>query len=67
LLRALLERRTPRPVDIARAGGFTPQYVYRVLSGRAPASARFLEACRSLGLPVDTIWITTSTEGERAA
>jgi hypothetical protein len=56
VLRAMIARTTPRPVDIARAGGFSRQYVNRVLTGRARASARFIEACRSLEIPVDLIW-----------
>ncbi len=55
-LRALLEKRPPRAIDIARAGGFSPQYVHQVLRGDRPPSARFVEATRSLGFPVDLIW-----------
>jgi hypothetical protein len=56
LLRALIERKTPRPVDIARQGGFTRQYVGNVLAGRRRASPKFIEACRELGLPTEVIW-----------
>jgi hypothetical protein len=56
ILRALIERKTPRPIDIARAGGLSKQYVGAVLAGRRRASPKFIEACRELGLPVDVIW-----------
>jgi hypothetical protein len=62
-LRVLLEQRSPRPVDLARAGGFSPQYVHQVLSGLRPASARFIEAARALGFPVDLIWPTEEGVG----
>lgn len=58
LLLAMIERTTPRPIDIARAGDFSRQYVSDVLAGRKRASQKFIEACRSLGLPVELIWRT---------
>jgi hypothetical protein len=56
VLRAVLHRQTPRPIDIARTAGFSRQYATDVLSGRKRASRRFIDACRDLGLPVDVIW-----------
>lgn len=55
LLRALIEPRV-RPADIARQAGCSKQYVSDILAGRVPASARVIDACRELGLPVHLIW-----------
>jgi len=53
-LRAWMQPRV-RPIDIARAGGFSRQYVSKVLAGKKHPSARFCEAARSLGVPVDVL------------
>ena len=54
-LRTMIEPRT-RPVDIARQAGVSRQFVHAVLIGKEKASPRIIEACLSLGLPVDLIW-----------
>jgi transcriptional regulator with XRE-family HTH domain len=61
LLRTWIEPRV-RAADIARAGGFSRTFVSQVLAGDARPSPRFLEACRDLGLPVDTIFGEATVE-----
>ena len=48
----LLEKKPPTAAEIAREGGFTRQYAWRVLDGRERPSKRFIEACERLGIPV---------------
>jgi transcriptional regulator with XRE-family HTH domain len=45
-----------RPTDLARKAGVSAQYVYAVLDGKRPASARIIKAAEELGLPVDIIF-----------
>jgi transcriptional regulator with XRE-family HTH domain len=42
-----------RATDLARAAGVSRQYVYDVLRGHRPPSAKLLAAARELGIPVD--------------
>jgi hypothetical protein len=56
MLKVLLENKTPRPIDIARAGDFSRSYVCDVLNGRKPASRRFIAAARAVGLPVEVVF-----------
>jgi hypothetical protein len=51
----LRQQAPPTAAEIARAGGFTRQYAWRVLDGRERPSERFLEACEKLGIPVLTL------------
>ena len=51
----LLDRKPPTAAEIAREGGFTRQYAWRVLDGRERPSERFLEACERLGIPVISV------------
>lgn len=44
-----------RPTDLARAAGVSRQYVYDVLNGHRPPSAKLLDAARELGIPVDVL------------
>jgi transcriptional regulator with XRE-family HTH domain len=60
-LRAFLVPAT-RPSDLARAAGVSRQYVYAVLAGKRPPSARLVEAARDLGLPVDVIFAERERE-----
>ena len=53
-----------RPIDIARAGGFSRQYVAKVLAGKKRPSERFRKAAESLGIPVDVL---IGSRDERAA
>lgn len=55
-LRAWLEAGPPSQADIAREAGVSRQFVWRVLDGRVKPSARIVEACRRLGLPVSAIF-----------
>ena len=55
LLRPWLVPRV-RPVDLARQAGCSHQYVYAVLAGHKPASARLIDAADALGLPTDVIF-----------
>jgi transcriptional regulator with XRE-family HTH domain len=66
LLRALIEPKV-RPADIARVAGCSRAYVSQVLSGQARASARFIDACRELGLPVDLIFTGDDVAGNKAS
>jgi transcriptional regulator with XRE-family HTH domain len=45
-----------RPTDLARKAGVSPQYVYAVLNGKKPPSARLIKASGELGLPIDVIF-----------
>jgi transcriptional regulator with XRE-family HTH domain len=45
-----------RPTDLARRAGVSAQYVYAVLDGKRPPSARIIKAAAELGLPVDDIF-----------
>ena len=47
---------TFRPTDLARQAGCTRQYVYAVLNGERPPSARLLKAAGELGLPVEALF-----------
>ena len=55
VLRAFIEPKV-RPIDIAREAGCSRAYVSQVLSGHARPSARFLDACRRLDIPVDQLY-----------
>jgi transcriptional regulator with XRE-family HTH domain len=61
-IRAFLEDRPPTAAEIARAGGFSRQYAWRVLAGREAPSRRFLAACEELGVPVLAILSQQDTE-----
>lgn len=55
-IREYLRKQTPpTAADIARKGGFTRQYAWRVLDGRERPSKKFLQACEQLGIPVLTV------------
>ena len=55
-IRAYLEeRRPPNCSEIAREAGVSRQYVWRILRGREVPSARVLDACRRLGVPVTDV------------
>ena len=45
-----------RPTDLARQAGCTHQYVYAVLNGQKPASARLIDAADALGFPIAEIY-----------
>jgi transcriptional regulator with XRE-family HTH domain len=55
-LRAWLDARPPRPVEIAREAGVSKQYISEILAGRCRPSARVVDACERLGLPVDLLF-----------
>lgn len=63
-IRDYLERRPPTGAEIASAGGFTRQYAWRVLHGRARPSRRFIEACERVGIPVLTVLNGETGTGE---
>jgi transcriptional regulator with XRE-family HTH domain len=66
-IRAYLQRRPPTAAEIARAGGFSRQYAWRVLAGRELPSKRFLTACEELGVPVAAILSGDGNGGGSAA
>jgi transcriptional regulator with XRE-family HTH domain len=53
---ALARRAAVSQQDIARAAGVTPAFVSAVVAGKRPPSARIVEACRQLGMPVSDIF-----------
>jgi transcriptional regulator with XRE-family HTH domain len=64
-LRAWLRaQQPPRPAEIARHAGVSRQFVSNVLAGRAKPTARIVEACEELGLPVEAIFGQVSLETE---
>lgn len=54
-LRAWLEPRLTG-AELARAAGCSRQYVWKVLHGQRPPSARLIAAARDVGIPVDLIF-----------
>lgn len=62
-IKKFLEQRPPNCAEIAREGAFSRQYAWRVLAGRERPSAKFIEACERLGVPV----LAILSEGEDRA